>query len=282
MFVFKAAVVGGGKSGGEIVHAIANAGIPVVLEDGRRGGAEQALAVADALWRGQVEAGKLEAAEAQRRAGLIVPSSGYEGFGDVDFVIETLSDQLEVKQQAFAELDEVTPGHAILAADTAYLPVTEIADATARADKVVGFRFARPIPATRLVEVAEGEYTSPETTQVAVGFAQSIRRTPIRCGDALGFVAGRILVACVSEAWRAQQETGAGDEELDSAIAEAKALPMGAFRLADALGLDTVLALAERLNEAYGERFYVPDRLRELVDAGHLGVSTGRGFHEYR
>ena len=282
MFVFKAAVVGGGQSGGEIAHAVANAGLPVVLAHPEREPVEAALQTAAALWRAQVEAGKLEAAEAERRAALIVPSTGYDGFGDVDFVIESLADRIDVKQDVFAELDEVTPGHAILAADTASLSVTEIADATARPDKVVGFRFARPIPSTRLVEVVEGEYTSPETAQVAAGFAQTIRKAPVRCGDAPGFVAGRILVACVSEAWRAQEETGASAEELDSAVAEAKALPMGAFRLADALGLDSVLALAERMNDAYGERFYVPGRLRELVAAGHLGVATGRGFHEYR
>lgn len=279
MFVFKAAVVGGGKTGGEIAHAIAAAGIPVVLDDPDRGRVEHGIATARSLVQKQVDSGKLDQAGAERVTGLITPSTGYEGFGEVDFVIETMADRLDLKQAVFAELDGLTPGHAILAANTALLSITEIAETTVRPEKVVGFHLTAPISATRAVEVIEGEYTSPETAQVAAGFAQTIRRMPIRCGDGVGFVAGRLLLSCLSEVWLAQEETGATIEEIDQIVAAAKVIPMGPYRLADTIGLDAVLRLAEHLRETYGDRFHVPARLADLVDDGHLGASTGRGFH---
>jgi len=282
MFVFKAAVVGGGQSGGEIAHAIATAGIPVALQHRDRDAVDAAIATARALWQAQVDAGKLDAGTLEARAALITASSGYAGFGEVDFVIESVADRIDDKQEVFSELDELTPGHAILASDTAALSITEVADATARPDKVIGFRFARPIASMRVVEVVEGEYTTPETVQVAARFAQTIRKSPVRCGDAPGFVVQRILLSTLSEAWRAQEESGATIEEVDRALTDAKALPLGAFRVADGLGLDSLLLLSERLRDAYGDRFHVPEQLRELVDAGHLGAATGRGFYEHR
>src|SRR5450631_2086911 len=115
MFVFKAAVVGAGTMGGEIAHTIANADIPVVLKDVERKFVEQGIAKARSLWQGRVDAGKLEPDELERKLGLISGTTAYDGFGDVDFVIEAVPERMEVKQSVFSELDEVTPGHAILA-----------------------------------------------------------------------------------------------------------------------------------------------------------------------
>ena len=281
MFVFKAAVVGAGTMGGEIAQVIANADIPVVLKDVEEKFVEQGLDQARSLWQARVDAGKLEVSELERKLRLISGATGYESFGSVDFVIEAVPERIGIKQTVFSELDEVTPGHAILASNTSSLSVTEMAQATMRPDKVVGFHFFYPASIMRLIEVIEGEETSPETAQAAVNFAQTIRKTAIRCGETPGFVVNRILNSSVSELWRLQEETGIDVMELDRVVAESKAAPVGPFYLSDLLGLDTVLHVAEHLRDSYGDRFHVHERMRELVEAGKLGAKTGEGFYEH-
>jgi len=281
MFVFKAAVVGAGTMGGEIAQAIANAEIPVVLKDVEEKFVQAGLNKARSRWQGQVDAGKLDTAELERRLGLITGATDYDGFGDVDFVIEAVPERIDIKQAVFAELDVVTPGHAILASNTSALSITEIGEATGRLDKVVGFHFFYPASVMRLIEVIEGEDTSPETSQAAVAFAQAIRKMPIRCGEAPGFVVNRILNSSVSELWKFQQETGIDIKEIDKIVADSKAAPMGPFFLTDLLGLDTVLHVAEYLRESYGDRFFVHKQMQELVAAGDLGAKTGKGFYEH-
>jgi 3-hydroxyacyl-CoA dehydrogenase len=281
MFVFKAAVVGAGTMGGEIAQTIASADIPVVLKDVDQKFVDQGLAKARSVWEERVTAGKLDRPELERKLALITGTTGYEGFGDVDFVIEAVPERMEIKQAVFAELDEVTPGHAVLASNTSALSVTEIGESTGRPDKVVGFHFFYPASVMRLIEVVEGEDTSVQTAQTAVNFAQAIRKTPIRCGEAPGFVVNRILNSSVSELWRYQEETGTPIPELDRLVAESKAAPMGPFYLVDLLGLDTVLHVAEHLQESFGERFHVHEEMRTLVAAGHLGAKTGKGFYEH-
>jgi len=133
----------------------------------------------------------------------------------------------------------------------------------------------------RLIEVIEGDETSLETVQAAVNFAQAIRKTAIRCGEAPGFVVNRILNSSVSELWRVQEEAGTDVKEIDRIVAESKAAPVGPFYLSDLLGLDTVLHVAEHLHDAYGDRFYVHAGMRELVAEGKLGAKTGEGFYEH-
>jgi 3-hydroxyacyl-CoA dehydrogenase len=281
MFVFKAAVVGAGTMGGEIAHVIANADIPVVLKDVEQEFVDLGLEKARSLWQARVDSGKLDAAELERKLGLIAGATGYESFGDVDFVIEAVPERIEIKRTVFSELDEVTPGHALLASNTSSLSITEMAVATSRPDKVVGFHFFYPASVMRLIEVIEGEDTSPETAQAAVNFAQAIRKTAIRCGEAPGFVVNRILNSSVSELWRFQEETGIDIKELDRLVAESRAAPVGPFYLSDLLGLDTVVHVAEHLRDSYGDRFHVHERMRELVAERKLGAKTGEGFYEH-
>jgi 3-hydroxyacyl-CoA dehydrogenase len=282
VFVFKAAVVGAGTMGGEIAQVIANSEIPVVLKDVKTEFVEQGLDKARSLWQARVEQGKMEPAELERKLALIRGTTDYEGFGDVDVVIEAVPERMDIKQAVFSELDEVTPGHAILASNTSSLSITEMGDATSRPDKVVGFHFFYPASVMRLIEVIEGDDTSPETAQAAAGFAQRIRKMPIRCAEGPGFVVNRILNSGVSELWRAQEEEGIDVKEIDRLISESKAAPMGPFFLTDLLGLDTVLHVAEYLHECYGDRFYVHQGMRDLVAAGDLGAKTGKGFYEHR
>ncbi|HLY48820.1 MAG TPA: 3-hydroxyacyl-CoA dehydrogenase family protein [Solirubrobacteraceae bacterium] len=281
MFVFKAAVVGAGTMGGEIAYAIANAEIPTVLKDVNEDFVDQGVERARSLWQARVDQGKMDAAELQRKLLLIDGTTSYERFGDVDFVIEAVPERMEIKQAVFSELDEVTPGHAILASNTSSLSITEMGEATSRPEKVVGFHFFYPASVMRLIEVIEGDDTAAETAQAAASFAQRIRKMPIRCAEAPGFVVNRILNSSVSELWRYQVETGMEVKELDRIVAESKAAPMGPFFLTDLLGLDTVLHVAMHLADSYGDRFVVHPGMKQLVEEGKLGAKTGQGFYEH-
>jgi 3-hydroxyacyl-CoA dehydrogenase len=281
MFVFTAAVVGAGTMGGEIAHVFADAGIPVVLKDVDSRYVDQGLEKARSLWQARIDTGKLPQAELERKLALITGATDYDGFGAVDFVVEAVPEQMEIKQAVFSELDEVTPGHAILASNTSSLSITEMGEATRRPGRVVGFHFFYPASVMRLVEVIEGLETSSETMQTAVNVAQAIRKLPIRCVEAPGFVVNRILNSAVSELWRSQEETGIEIAELDRLVTDSKAAPIGPFYLADLLGLDTVLHVAEYLHESLGERFHVHAGMREHVAAGELGAKTGKGFYEH-
>src|SRR6185503_4880735 len=152
-------------------------------------------------------------------------------------------------------------------------------EATLRADKVVGFHFFYPASVMPLVEVIVGDDTSRETATAAYNFAQAIKKQPIVCGEVPGFVVNRILMATMGEIWRAQEEQGLSLKGIDEAIAGAQLAPMGPFFLTDLLGLDTVLHVAEHLNESYGDHFYVHKGLQGLVGEGKLGAKTGgEGF----
>jgi 3-hydroxyacyl-CoA dehydrogenase len=289
MFVFKAAVVGAGVMGGEIAQVIASSDVPVVLKDVDERFVDAGMHKAREVTEGQVarlaKKGKIteeQAAEqVERTLGLITPTTSYDAFGDVDFVVEAVPEKMAIKHAVFAELDAATPGHAILASNTSGLSIAEIADATGRPDKVVGFHFFWPASRMRLVEVVEGDETSPETAQAAANFAQAIRKTAIRCGECPGFVVNRILVSTASEIWRYQDETGIGVEELDAFITEHASMPMGPFRVADMSGLDTVVKVARDLREAYGERMYVHRGMEERVERGELGAKSGKGFYDH-
>jgi enoyl-CoA hydratase / 3-hydroxyacyl-CoA dehydrogenase len=283
MFVFKAAVVGAGTMGGQIAQTIAAAGIPVVLKDVADELVHTGLDEARNVTGGQVgrlvEKGRLSeeegAAQVEEVLGRIHGTTTYEGFGDVDLVIEAVPERMELKQIVFSELDAATPGHAILASNTSSLSITEIGEATLRPDKVVGFHFFYPASVMPLIEVVEGDETSAETVQDAVTFAQAIRKQPITCAEVPGFVVNRILNAGISEIWREQEEKGLSIKAIDAGVAERKVTPMGPYFLVNLLGLDTVLHVAEHLRESYGDRFYVPAGMQALVADGRLGAKTG-------
>jgi 3-hydroxyacyl-CoA dehydrogenase len=289
MFVFKAAVVGAGVMGGEIAQVIAAADIPVVLKDVDQkfvdAGLQKAREVTESSAARLVKKGKLTEEQAsgqvERTLGLITGTTSYDEFGDVDFVIEAVPEKMEIKHAVFADLDAATPGHAILASNTSGLSITEIADATNRPEKVVGFHFFWPASFMRLIEVIVGEDTSPETAQAAANFAQAIKKMPVRCGECPGFVVNRILVSTASEIWRYQDETGIPVEELDEFITKTANMPMGPFRVADMSGLDTVVKVARDMRDAYGDRMYVHRGMEEKLDKGELGAKTGKGFYEH-
>jgi 3-hydroxyacyl-CoA dehydrogenase len=289
MFVFKAAVVGAGTMGGQIAQTIAAAGIPVVLKDISeelvRAGLDEARNVTAGQVGKLVEKGKLTVeqgdAQIEEIVGRIHGTTAYEGFGEVDFVIEAVPERMEIKQAVFAELDAATPGHAILASNTSSLSITEIGEATLRPERVVGFHYFYPASIMPLIEIVEGEETSPQTVTAAVTFAQAIRKQPIACAEVPGFVVNRILNSGTSEIWREQEERGLSIKLIDEGVGAAGVITMGPYFLVNLLGLDTVLHVAEHLAESYGpERFYVPKGMQKLVSEGKLGAKTGGdGFY---
>jgi enoyl-CoA hydratase / 3-hydroxyacyl-CoA dehydrogenase len=243
MHVFKVGVVGTGVMGAAIAATIERAGFPVVSRD------------LDGSW---------------------------DGFGDVDLVIEAVPEVIEIKEAVFAELDAVTPGHAILASNTSSLPISEIANVTIRPDKVIGIHFFYPATKARLVEVVESEHTSDETIHAALNFAAAIRKTAIRSGEAPGFVVNRVLLSGLSAVMRHQYETKLPIAQIDQVLEAARPGTFGPYRLADQLGLDTVRHVAEFLTASYGaERFFVHPDLSKHVLQGDLGKKTGAGFYDY-
>jgi len=289
MFVFRAAVVGAGTMGGQIAQTIAAAGFPVVLKDVDQAlvqaGVEEARRVTEAQAGKLAERGRItpEQAEAQisEIVGRIAGTTTYEGFGDVDFVVEAVPERMKLKLQVFSELDACTPSHAILASNTSSLSITEIGEATLRPGKVIGFHYFYPASLMPLIEIVEGEDTSAETVAAAVTFAQAIRKQPITCAEVPGFVVNRILTSGSSEIWREQEEKGLSIKAIDAGVGAAGVSPVGPYQLVDLLGLDTVLHVAEHLLESYGEeRFYVSEGMRRLVSEGKLGAKTGGdGFY---
>jgi enoyl-CoA hydratase/3-hydroxyacyl-CoA dehydrogenase len=288
MFVFKAAVLGGGTMGGEIAQVIAAADIPVIVKDVEQKFVDDALDKSREVTKTQLD--RLVAKEklTQEAAGArldevmgrIAGTTEYEGFGDVDIVIEAVPEKMEIKRSVYRELDEVTPGHAILASNTSSLSITEMGGETLRPGKVVGFHFFFPASVMPLVELISGEDTSRETVTTAFNFAQAIRKQPITCSEVPGFVVNRILNSAAGEVWRQQEEKELSIKKIDEAVAGSNVSPMGPFILIDMLGLDTVLHVAEYLNESYGDSFYVHKGMQKLVAEGKLGAkSGGEGFY---
>ncbi len=292
MFVFSIGVVGAGVMGGQIAQAIAAAGeLPVVLHDPDPTALERALAEAGDITQRRaaraVEQGRLgddQAAERiERTLRLLSGTTGYEGFGGVDLVIEAVPESLDVKQEVFAELDVRTPGHAILATNTSGIPVTAIADAVSfeRRSKVIGLHFFWPASVMRLVEVVVGEESSTETVASAVAFVSQIRKSPVRSADSPGFVVNRIFAAMNSEAWAEQEATQRPVADVDAELRASGLVPMGPFEVADMIGLDTVVRVDSELRDAYGDAFRVHGGMQGLVGQGHLGAKSGRGFYEH-
>jgi enoyl-CoA hydratase/3-hydroxyacyl-CoA dehydrogenase len=269
--------------GGQIAQAIASSDIPVVVKDVDQKFVDHALEEVRNVTSGQlgglVKKEKITQEQADARLeevmSLVTGTVTYDEFGDVDFVIEAVPEKMEIKKAVFAELDTVTPGHAILSSNTSSLSISEMAEATLRQDKVVGFHFFYPASVMPLVEVIVGDETTSDTAQVSFNFAQAIGKQPIICGEVPGFVVNRILNSAVGEIWRAQEEQGLSIQKIDEGVGAANVAPMGPFILVDLLGLDTVYHVAEHLNDSYGDSFYVHQGMKQLVSEGKLGAKSG-------
>ena len=291
MFVFKAAVVGAGVMGGEIAQVIAAADIPVILKDVDQRFVDTGLEKAREVTANQaaklVNKGKITQeqgdAQVKRILGNITGATAYDGFGDVDFVIEAVPEKMEIKH---AGVRRSRRGHA-RPRDPRLQHVGALDHRDRRRHAAAGQGRRLPLLLARVVHAPDrGDRGRRDVARDRPGrerrFAQQIRKMPIRAAECPGFVVNRILVSTASEIWRYQDETGVPVEEIDEFIKEKAQMPMGPFRVADMSGLDTVVKVARDMREAYGDRFYVHKGMEERLERGELGAKTGKGFYEHR
>jgi 3-hydroxybutyryl-CoA dehydrogenase len=282
MKITKLGIVGAGQMGNGIAHVAAQSGVQVVMRDLTDALVQKGLeTVAKNLQRG-VDKGKMTAAEKEAVLGRISGTTKLEDLAGCDLVVEAAIEKLEVKLELFEALDGLVKPAAILATNTSSLPITKIAAATKRPDKVIGMHFMNPVPIMKLVEVIRGLQTSDATTADTKSLAESMGKTPVLCRDFPGFVSNRVLMPLINEAIFCLHEGVADAAAIDTIMKLGMNHPMGPLTLADFIGLDTCLYVLEVLHDGLGEDKYRPcPLLKKYVEAGWLGKKTGRGFYDY-
>jgi 3-hydroxybutyryl-CoA dehydrogenase len=200
----------------------------------------------------------------------------------VDYIVEAIVEDTVAKSALFGRLDEVAPAHAILASNTSSISITALGAATRRPDKVLGMHFMNPVPLMALVELIRGQATSPESMAVAAGLCNVLGKTGVEAADYPGFIANRILMPMLNEAFYAVMEGVGAPDAIDAVVKLGLNHPLGPLALADFIGLDICLAILEVLHEGFGDPKYRPcPLLRKMVAAGQLGRKSGRGFYVY-
>ncbi|MBD8137887.1 3-hydroxybutyryl-CoA dehydrogenase [Peribacillus frigoritolerans] len=282
MGIQKVMVIGAGQMGSGIAQVCAMSGYEVLLHDLKNEYVEKGLGTIAKNLSRQVEKGKMESEEKDAILSRLTSSTNLKNAAAVDLVIEAAVENMEIKTRIFAELDEITPRHVILASNTSSLPITEIAAATKRPEKVIGMHFMNPVPVMKLVEVIRGLATADEVYQEVEKMAESLNKVPVEVNDFPGFVANRILMPMINEAIYTLYEGVATKEAIDDVMKLGMNHPMGPLTLADFIGLDTCLYIMETLHQGLGDDKYRPcPLLRKYVKAGWLGKKSGRGFYEY-
>lgn len=282
MKVERIMVIGAGQMGSGIAQVCAEAGYSVLLNDLKAPFVERGLGVINKNLARQMEKGRLAAEQKAAILGRITASADIQDSRDADLVIEAAIENMEVKTKLFAELDEIVPEHTILATNTSSLPITEIAAATRRPEKVIGMHFMNPVPVMKLVEIIRGLATAEEVYQTIESITRKIGKVPVEVNDFPGFVSNRILMPMINEAVYTLYEGVASREAIDEVMKLGMNHPMGPLTLADFIGLDTCLYIMETLHEGFGDDKYRPcPLLRKYVKAGWLGRKSGRGFYSY-
>lgn len=282
MKVEKVMVIGAGQMGSGIAQVCAEAGYQVLLNDLKQEFVERGLNVINKNLTRQVEKGRLSEEEKQAVIGRLTASTDLGDASQVDLVIEAAVENMEIKAKIFSQLDEIAPEHAILASNTSSLPITEIAAATKRPEKVIGMHFMNPVPVMKLVEIIRGLATADEVYETIQQMTETLKKVPVEVNDFPGFVSNRILMPMINEAIYTLYEGVASKEAIDEVMKLGMNHPMGPLTLADFIGLDTCLYIMETLHEGFGDDKYRPcPLLRKYVKAGWLGRKTGRGFYVY-
>ncbi|MFD2215159.1 3-hydroxybutyryl-CoA dehydrogenase [Metabacillus endolithicus] len=282
MNIQKIMVIGAGQMGSGIAQVCAMAGFQVILHDMKQDIAEKGLSFIQKQLQRQVEKGKLSEQDKVKTLQRLTPSASIEDAKEVDFIIEAVIEKMEVKTSLFKQLDTLAPEQVILATNTSSLPITEIAAATNRPDRVIGMHFMNPVPVMKLVEIIRGLATSDEVYQQIEDLTKKLNKTPVEVKDFPGFVSNRILMPMINEAIFTVYEGVAEPEAVDEVMKLGMNHPMGPLTLADFIGLDTCLYIMETLHEGFGDDKYRPcPLLRKYVKAGWLGKKSGRGFYQY-
>jgi 3-hydroxybutyryl-CoA dehydrogenase len=282
MAIARMAVVGAGQMGAGIAQVAAQAGVEVALADASPELARRAHEKLGATLAKLVEKGKIPSAERDRILARIRPVSRIEECAPADLAIEAVTENEAVKKEIFGRLDAILPPHAILASNTSSISITGLAAATRRPEQFVGMHFMNPPPVMQLVEIIRGLQTSDATYQAVVDLAKRFGKTTVTSKDSPGFIVNRILIPLLNEACFALQEGLASPEDIDTAVKLGLNHPMGPLTLADFVGLDTCLYIAEVLHRELGDDKYRPaPLLRNYVAAGWTGRKSGRGFYRY-
>ena len=282
MDIKKIMVIGAGQMGSGIAQVMAQAGIATKLYDIEKAFVDKGMAGIEKNLARSVEKGRLSADEKGTVMGLLSPSLSLSDAADCDLVVEAVVENKQVKANIFGELDAVCPAHTILASNTSSLPITEIAAATKRPEKVIGMHFMNPVPVMKLVEIIRGLLTDDATYQAVADLTLKIQKTPVEVRDVPGFISNRVLQVMINEAIYCLYEGVADVQGIDTVMKLGMNHPMGPLELADLIGLDTVLFILQVMYDGYSDSKYRPcPLLRQYVAAGKLGKKSRSGFYTY-
>jgi 3-hydroxybutyryl-CoA dehydrogenase len=275
-------IVGAGQMGGGIAQVAAQADLGVILYDVVPAMFERALAAMEKSLLRLKEKGRLGGRDVGDMIGRIRVTTRLEDLAAADLVIEAAPEDFAIKKELFQRLDRICRPEAILASNTSSISLTELGATTERAAKVIGMHFMNPPVVLQLVEIVRGLATSDETCDTVRALAERMGKVTILAKDYAGFIVNRILLPMINEAIYAVYEGVGSVADIDSGMKLGTNQPMGPLALADLIGLDTCLAILERLHTSLGEDKYRPcPLLRNYVAAGYLGRKAGKGFYDY-
>lgn len=279
----QAGVVGGGIMGAGIAEVVAVAGNDVTVVESTEAFAEAARGRIDTSLQRAVKAGRATEEQAQAALARISLVTDLDALADRELVIEAVPEDERIKTELFARLDAIVRPGVVLATNTSSIPITRIAAATGRPDRVVGIHFFNPVPVLPLVEIVAGPLTGAHTVEEAEEFARSLGKRTIRAKDRAGFVVNALLVPYLLSAIRMVEAGHATPEDIDAGMVAGANHPMGPLALTDLIGLDTTAAVAVSMYEEFKEPLYAaPPLLLRMVEAGLLGRKSGQGFFSYR
>ncbi len=284
MAIGRICVLGSGTMGHAIAQVCAQSGFRVTLRDLTEELVQSGWKRIEKFLQSSIERKKMTETEARAVLDRIQTSTDLrEAAKDADFVIEAIIEKIEIKKETFGQLDQICPDHAILASNSSYLCITEMAAATKRPDRVLGMHWFNPPQIMKGIEVIRTERTSQETLDTTVNLCRRLGKEPAVCKDSPGFIANRLLQAWRSEGLRLYDEGVASSKEIDAAFKVAYSFRMGPFELADLTGLDIALAGNETMYRETANPIFKPPRCLVMkVRSGELGRKTGRGFYEYK
>jgi 3-hydroxybutyryl-CoA dehydrogenase len=275
-------VVGAGTMGNGIAQVFAQAGFAVRLVDIAKPMLDRARNAIEASLAKFVEKGQLTSQARDVALGHLSTTTSLDMLADADYVVEAIVEQVEAKRALFTSLDALVKPEAILASNTSSISITQLGAATKRPDKVLGMHFMNPVPIMKLVELIRGQATSDESLTTASSLCAKLGKIAIEAADYPGFIANRVLMPMINEAIFAVMEGVGTPDAIDSVMKLGMNHPMGPLALADFIGLDICLSILNVMHHGFGDPKYRPcPLLRRMVDAGHLGRKSGRGFYQY-